>query len=50
MHHRLGFSVLGIVTAVSVPGAKWLRWSGGGIARQWLLSRSSDFALSFPPR
>lgn len=50
MHARLGFSVLGVVTTVALPGVKWLRWEGSGVTRQWLLPRASDFALSLPPR
>jgi hypothetical protein len=49
MHARLGFSILGTVTAVALPTHKWLRWEGPGISRRWLLRRGSDFALSFPP-
>jgi len=47
LHHRMGFTVIGRVTAVGFPGVKWVRWESGGKARQWLLRRNSDFAL--PP-
>jgi hypothetical protein len=47
LHERLGFTVIGKVTTVGVPGVKWLRWRGSGGTRQWLLPRKSDFAL--PP-
>jgi hypothetical protein len=47
LHDRLGFTVIGKVTAVGLSGVKWVRWESGGHARQWLLPRNSDFAL--PP-
>lgn len=57
MHLRLGFVVIGTVTAVVLPTHKWVRWESADGARdrapravrQWLLRRGSDFALSFPP-
>jgi hypothetical protein len=49
VHERLGFAVLGELTAVAVPGVKWLYWEGAESKRQWLLRRRSDFALRFPP-
>jgi len=47
LHERLGFTTTARVTAVGVPGLKWLRWEAGGHTRQWVLPRNSDFAL--PP-
>jgi hypothetical protein len=49
MHARLGFEVLGTVTAIASPTHKWVRWESPGIVRHWLLRRGSDFTLSFPP-
>jgi hypothetical protein len=47
LHLRMGFRVLGTLTAVGIPGLKWLRWECGGTTRQWVLPRRSDLAL--PP-
>ncbi len=47
LHQRLGFSASGRATAIAIPGLKWLRWESGGLTRQWVLPRHSDFAL--PP-
>jgi RimJ/RimL family protein N-acetyltransferase len=49
MHARLGFEIIGTVTAIASPTHKWLRWECAGVSRQWLLRRGSDFILSFPP-
>jgi hypothetical protein len=49
MHERMGWRVLGSIVAVAVPGAKWLRWDGGGTTKQWLVRRDSPLALSLPP-
>jgi hypothetical protein len=47
LHQRMGFSVIATMTAVGLPGVKWLRWESDGRSRQWVLRRNSDFAL--PP-
>jgi hypothetical protein len=47
LHERLGFTTIGRVTTVGLPGLKWLRWESGGRTRRWLLPRNGDFAL--PP-
>lgn len=47
LHERMGFSVIATVTAVGLPGVKWLRWESDGRSRQWVLRRNSEFAL--PP-
>jgi hypothetical protein len=47
LHQRLGFTTIGRVTALGVPGLKWLRWEGRGRTCRWLLPRNSDLAL--PP-
>lgn len=49
MHERLGFTCLGALVVVAVPGFKWLRWDGSGRSRQWVVRRSRDFAIAFPP-
>ena len=49
MHERLGFTCLGALVVVAVPGFKWLRWDGSGTSRQWVVRRSRDFAIAFPP-
>jgi hypothetical protein len=43
----MGFAVIATMTAVGLPGVKWLRWESDGRSRQWVLRRNSDFAL--PP-
>lgn len=49
MHKRMGFTFLGTLVAVAVPGVKWLRWDGAGSTRQWVVRRAGDLALAFPP-
>ena len=47
LHERLGFRTLGTLTAIGIPGLKWLRWNDGGSRRTWLVPRGSP--LAFPP-
>jgi hypothetical protein len=47
LHERMGFTTIGVVTAVGLSRLKWVRWESGGRIRRWLLPRNSDFAL--PP-
>ena len=47
VHQRLGFATVGSVTALALPGVKWLHWENRGKSHQRLLSRDSDFALRF---
>lgn len=49
MHERMGWTRLGVISTVAVPGWKWLRWDGSGVTRQWLVPRASEFALRMPP-
>ncbi|MCS6913819.1 MAG: hypothetical protein RMK29_01550 [Myxococcales bacterium] len=49
MHERLGFRRLGMMTAVSLPQLKWLRFDGPAAARQWLVLFNRDLHLPVPP-
>ncbi len=47
LHERNGFQKLGVLTAVALPGVKWLRWRDGE-TRHWMVPRDADFAVPLP--
>jgi hypothetical protein len=48
VHDRLGFTRVGILTTVNLPGIKWVHWQGrGGPRRQWVW-RANSLAFSVP--
>jgi GNAT superfamily N-acetyltransferase len=49
LHERLGFVVIGTLSALSVPGARLLSWHGAGVARRWIERRSEAIVMALPP-
>ena len=49
LHERFGFTPLGTLIALSVPGARLLTWDGGGRARMWIERRGGAAVMALPP-
>jgi GNAT superfamily N-acetyltransferase len=49
LHERLGFTALGELVAVSIPGARLLAWQSGTSARRWIERRDASSVMAFPP-
>jgi len=48
LHDRLGFTRVGILITVNLPGVKWVHWDGRGGPRQWLVRRAASLTFPFP--
>jgi GNAT superfamily N-acetyltransferase len=49
LHERLGFTEIGTLVALNVPGARVLSWRGSGRARSWVERRSGASVMALPP-
>lgn len=49
LHDRLGFSRVGVMTAVALPGIKWLRFDAPPLSQQWLVPFRGELHLPVPP-
>jgi GNAT superfamily N-acetyltransferase len=49
LHERFGFELLGTLSALLVPGARFLSWRGPGGARRWVERRTADTVMTLPP-
>ena len=49
LHERLGFTPLGTLVVLSVPGARVLSWEGNGRTRRWIEPRDTAAVMALPP-
>lgn len=49
LHERMGFHVIGEITALALPGMRILSWTGEGGARRWVYPRKKGNVMSLPP-
>lgn len=49
LHERFGFTRLGQLVVVAVPGARLLGWQGPGGSRRWVERRDGSRVMRFPP-
>ena len=49
LHERLGFRRLGVMTAISLPWLKWLRFDAPPVSQQWVVPFRGEVRLPMPP-